>query len=289
MLHNWGNAEPTYIMVEIIRAYKQRRIDLVEPKWMIYIVAHKTLYPEMYHCKGLMNKHFSILNVGSSGTIENNMGLNVINQYELDDAVRLGANWTESEGIYNVWRSHIWDEYDYVGFVHYDLEFRLNNKVKAFRRQNIINRIKRGICKNDSLHISFETHSFEHDFSQKIMADFRDIEANTGDGRNCFYYILEEYNEFFGTDYAVEDLFAIGSINLCSCFFVDVHHYDEMMKWWDWVIRKGQIALLDPQRILRKQGTMAERFFGVYLMLNYSSFIDLSLIHHCTPVRKAPR
>ena len=250
--------------------------------WKIYIVGHQKLYDNMYSGDKLFSgEHYEILNVGEKGQIDNPLGLRQIDQKTLPTFVSLGKWWTESEGIYNLWLDGRWRELDYIGFIHYDLELRLDPRVKGIiRRSNITERVQKYLDMHSKAHISFETHNFSGDYNQKIMADVDRPNDQTGDGMNCYDYILNDYNQFFGTNKTISELSNRGQINLCSCFLIDVEHFDEMMKWWNSVINSHRLEQFDTNHEYRIHGGLAERYFGVYLALNYDELCDLSLIHH---------
>ncbi|SCY73198.1 hypothetical protein SAMN02910371_03633 [Butyrivibrio sp. INlla14] len=249
-------------------------------KWVIYIVSHNTLYKQMYFHDSLFGRdHFQVLNVGSS-SIKDSLGLDVIDQKSLDKYLDLGKWWAESEGIYNIWRSQLWKELDYIGFIHYDLELRLDDRVVGFPRTDITSRIEDYLADKKDIHISFETHDFEEDYNQKIMADEDQPDKLVGDGRNCYDYILEEYNNYYGTNFTKKDLIKRKQINLCSCFMMNTDAFNNMMLFWDYIIKTGELLKFDSKHLYRFQGGMAERFFGVWMALRYSECLDLSLVHH---------
>lgn len=249
-------------------------------KWKIYIVTHDSLYKQMYfHDAYFGEKNYEVLNVGE-GNVKDSLNLPVVNQRELSNYQQQGKWWAESEGIYNLWKSKRWKKMDHIGFIHYDLELRLDDRVSGFPRTNITGRINDYLRDRARAHISFETHDFETDYNQHIMADYRFPNSLTGDGKNCYDYILDVYNHFYGTNITVDDLRKLKQINLCSCFLIDTTSFNEMMLFWDYVVQKGDLERFDPNHLYRLQGGLAERFFGVWLMLHYSEMLDVSLVHH---------
>lgn len=252
--------------------------DKQEKRWKIIIVSHEKIIPEFYQNDTLFPKsNFEILNVGEHDHINNCGDFRVINQYDIPNARNLGKSWAESEGLLNYWYSGEWKQLDYVGFIHYDLEWKLDERVKKIKRTNITKRINSYLSGKDTAHISFESHIFEWDLKQRILADVSQPDLDIGEGVNCYTYILDDYNTFFGTHYTVDDLKKSKKINLCSCFLIDVNHFDEMMSWFEYVVNKGELLVFTCSR---KQGSLAERYFGVYMSLAYDKALDLSLIHH---------
>lgn len=251
-------------------------------KWKIYIVAHNKILDQMFaHDRLFNNDNYAILNVGGTGCIENDEAYVRINQYELPNSVVLGKWWAESEGIYNVWRSGIWKELDFIGFIHYDKELRLCKRhILPRHNTNITERICRYLEGKEEAHISLETHDMRGDYGQRILADETQPNTLVGDGVNCYDYILKDYNTFFHTSYTIKNLFDREKINLCSCFLIDTKHFDEMMKFWDWIVKSKKLECFDTEHRHRLQGGLAERYFGVYLLFAYPKFLDLSIIHH---------
>lgn len=255
-------------------------------KWRIYIVGHDRIYDgQMVSDKRFNNDNYCFLNVGSLDKLENSEKYCCINQKDLPNYTSIGKYWTESEGIYNIWRSGIFRELDYIGFLHYDIEFRMEKK-NRMREQfylgtstNITSRIERYIRERERAHISFRTHDVRWDYSQRIMADVTRPNEFVGDGRNCYHYILDDYNEYFHKSYTIDDVFKRKDINLCSCFLIDIKTFDIMMGFFDWLVRSHRMDVFDTEHQYRFQGNMAERYFGMFLLFEYDEMLDLMLIH----------
>lgn len=251
-------------------------------KWKIYIVAHSEIIDWMFKGDKYFSKeNYCVLNVGSKEKLIHEERYDCLRQYDLLNSVKLGKWWAESEGIYNIWRSGIYKELDYIGFIHYDKELRLTkNYILPWKNTNITERINKYLDGKEEAHISLETHDVETDYGQHILADVNQPNTLTGDGVNCYDYILNDYNNYFHTDYTIEDYLQKKYINLCSCFLIDCKHFDEMMKFWDWIVQSKKLDVFDTEHKYRLQGGLAERYFGVYLIYAYKEFLDLSLIHH---------
>lgn len=253
-----------------------------QKEWKIFIITHSEIIDEMYiHDKRFNNENYCFLNVGAKEKLINEEKYSCIKQYELPGALKLGKWWAESEGIYNVWRSGIYKNLDYIGFIHYDKELRLIKKnFLPWNNTNITNRINNYLIDRPIAHISFENHNIKNDYKQHILADERFPNTLTGEGKNCYDYILDDYNAFFHTNYTIEEFLQKQYINLCSCFLIDYEHFDEMMRFWDWVVKSKKLEIFDTEHKYRLQGGLAERYFGVYLTYAYDDSLDLSLIHH---------
>jgi len=253
----------------------------VETAWRVYIVAHERIYPEMYQHDPLWGpQHYTFLNVGT-GNLTGADDVAVVRQSDLPRARLLGKHWAESEGIYNLFRSGIYRDLDFVGFLQYDKEFRLRKRRlgRVGGSTNITQRIEASVAGRSRGHVSFETHSTRWDYGQRIMADATDTETLVGNGRNCYDYILDDYNEFFGRSFTITDVLQRRRINLCSCFLIDVGGFEKMMTFFSWVVESGRLEVFDQQRRHRLQGGLAERYFGIFLLFEYDRFVDLDLHH----------
>ncbi len=249
-------------------------------KWKIFIVGHKKIYDDLMLNDGRFNNdNYCFLNVGQADKLENSDRYCCMNQKDLVNYKSIGKFWAESEGIYNIWRSGIYKNLDYVGFLHYDIEFRLEKSFFIGKRTNITERIERYICGKKRAHISFATYRPKLDYAQKIMADITRPNELTGDGRNCYDYIIEDYNVYFKTSYTLDDFFHHKYINLCSCFLIDTKTYDKMMLFFDWLVSSHKLDIFDTEHKYRLQGGLAERYFGVFLLFEYSKMLNLSLVH----------
>lgn len=249
-------------------------------KWKIYIVGHKKIHEHlMKGDKQFNNENYTFLNVGQMDQLENGEKYICVNQRDLPNYVSLGKYWAESEGIYNIWRSQIYKELDYIGFLHYDIEFCRTRKFCPGGRTNITKRIEKYIRGRQRAHISFASFTTKGDYAQKIMMDPSRPNEVTGDGINCYDQIIADYNQYFKAAYTLEDFFARKYINLCSCFLMDVVAFDKMMGFFDWLVTSHKLDGYNTDRSNRFQGGMAERYFGVFLLFEYDKSLDLSLIH----------
>lgn len=249
-------------------------------KWKIYIVAHNKIHDLTVDCDPHFNNdNYCYLNVGGQDQLINGEKYSVINQRDLENATIIGKYWAESEGLYNLWRSGIYKELDYIGCIHYDFQLKLETKNPFITKTNITDRINKYIEDKDRGHISFSTFTTKFDFGQQIMLDPEYPNQSTGPGRNCYYTILEDYNNYFGTSYTIEDFLNRKKINLCSCFLIDTVGFDKMMGFFEYLYNSHKLDAYDTVHAYRFQGVMAERYFGLFMLFEYENMKDLSLIH----------
>ena len=251
-------------------------------KWKIFVVCHKEIHDEIMKCdKGFNKDNYVFLNVGSLEKLENSDGYNVVKQEELNNSVSIGKYWAESEGLYNIWRSGIYKKLDYIGCIHYDIQLMLD-KEKVFtigNKTNITKRVSKYIRHRKRGHISFATFYPKVDFGMKVMMDPQYPNTCVGNGRNCYYSIIEDYNQYFGTNHTIEEFIKRKKFNLCSCFLIDTHGFDRMMGFFDWIYNSHKLDEYDTEHKYRFQGGMAERYFGVFMLFEYKHMKNLSLIH----------
>ena len=249
-------------------------------KWKIYIIGHKKIHDDLMAGDDKFNNdNYCFLNVGQLDKLDNSSQYCCLNQKDLVNYIPIGKFWAESEGIYNIWRSGIYKNLDYIGFLHYDIEFCLERRILIGKKKNITERIERYIRGKERAHISFATYTPKLDYAQKIMADVTRPNELTGDGRNCYDYIIEDYNAYFETSYTLEDFFRHKYINLCSCFLIDIKAYEKMMDFFDWLVNSHKLDVFDTEHKYRLQGGLAERYFGVFLLFEYTNMLNLSLVH----------
>lgn len=249
-------------------------------KWRIYIVGHNSIHDETIKCdKSFNNDNYCFLNVGSKEELLNSCEYKVINQREFPTYIDMGKQWAESEGLYNLWRSKTFTDLDYIGSIHYDVKLELDKKFVIGSKHNITQRINRYISNRERGHISFATYTTEYDFGQRVMLDPRYPNQVTGDGRNCYYKIIDDYNTFFNTDFTVEDFLKVRKVNLCSCFLIDVEGFEKMMSFFDFVVKGRSLDAYNTDLANRMQGAMAERYFGLFMLFEYPRMKDLNLLH----------
>lgn len=257
-----------------------------DTEWKIYIVSHERIYDaQMQGDKKFNNLNYCFLNVGRLNCLENADKYQCVNQKELSGFTSLGKWWAESEGIYNIWRSGIYRGLQYIGFLHYDIEFRLARKNRMRESfymgtdTNITSRINRYIKGKDKCHISFQTYDTKVDYEQDISADESHPNELVHGGRNCYDYILEDYNNYFKTAYTLDDVFSRQKINLCSYFLIDVNAFEKMMGFFDWIVQSHKLDAFDTEHKYRLQGGLAERYFGIFMLFEYEDMLDMTLIH----------
>lgn len=241
-------------------------------KWKVFIVYHKTLYPnECFYLKDEKwnSEHWTGVKVGDrENPMPNNIEIKKLPNYKY-----LGAHYAEAEAIYNLYKNpETYAGLDYIGFTQYDKP----NKLKGQEVYNITELITENLSPEN--HISFETFTMAQDFGQNILMDDMFPDRLNGEGKNAYLGIIDDYNKFHGTEYSLSNTLG-RKINLCSSFLVPVINFEKIMKFISHIIESGKLDKYDSKRVNRIQGGLLERYFGIALMFEDLKLIDLSTEH----------
>jgi hypothetical protein len=243
----------------------------------IFVITHRTAIPEFYYNDKdfeTYKNNFKFINV-SNNKVEDNY-FSYIDLQASSNFIPLGKYYAEWEAIYNIYKNKMYTK-EYIGFLHYDKELlTFNNET------NVLFRINKFITENrdKKIHISFQNHSSREMYNQNILADVNQPNVQEGKGMNCFDYILNDYNNFFKTNYTIDDVLAKGQINMCSTFLVKVDLFEKMMLWISDVIQSKKLEVFDTNHQYRQQGGLLERYASIFLNLEQNIYnLDLSIYH----------
>jgi hypothetical protein len=246
--------------------------------WNVFIITHRHIFDWLYsRDREFSQEHYSFVNVASQKLEDRYLKkFKIINMIEIPNFIPIGAEYAESEAIYNIYKhGEFYQNLDYIGFLHYDHEFLLSNG-----ERNITERINRYLKDKTSAHISFTTFNVLWDYFKHIMTDESQPETLCGLGRNCYDYILTDYNQYFRTHYTLPDLLNRIKINVCSSFIIDRQTFEKMMGFCSSIIESKKLNVFDSLRRYRFQGQLMERYYSVFLAFEYNEFLDLTLPHH---------
>lgn len=244
-------------------------------KWKIFIVAHNKIFDDMYSCDVDFNsENYVFMNVSDKMLDQGYYDkYKVIDQRRLPYFKLLGSYFAESEAIYNVFINGLYEDLDYVGFLHYDYE------LKSEKGECGITKKINDLMDNNIQWVSFSTYDFPTDWNQKIMMDEKYPNTLSGDGRNCYIRILEHYNNYFGTNITLAQM-QDKKMNLCSTLLTTRDNFIELMGFLRYVIESKYLDKFDTHHRYRFQGGMMERYIGVYSALRASNFETIQLNHH---------
>lgn len=238
---------------------------------MIYIVTHGPIIEEYYSVdKELNSNNITIINVSNSNL--KNSRFKVLNLRDFENYFDLGYWYAESEAIYNIYKNKLYNQYDYVGFLHWDFEFKCEN---PFISNNVSELIDKLISKKEEF-ISFSTFSFYEDYIQNIMMDVNYPNQLVGDGLNCWDIIINDYNHFFNENIDLNYMMT-KNINLCSSFLCKKSLFEDLMRFYSHIIESKKLEGFDTLHKNRFQGGMMERYIGCYS--HRFCFTNIPLFH----------
>jgi len=238
-------------------------------KYKIFVITHNKIFENIYNNIDISNLIF--INI-SNKKLEEPLykKYNIIDIKTYSNFISIGDYYTESEVIYNIYKNKLYNGLTHIGFSHYDVGVKCMNTDK-----NIINTVNENI--NNKYHLNISPFEFVYDYGQHILADETKPNTITGFGKNCYDFIINEYNNFYNTSYSVGDIKSI--VNLCSCFFIDIERFENMMIWISDIIERKILNQFDTNRLYRIQGGLLERFYAVWLSLNVNE-TDLLYCEH---------
>ena len=241
-------------------------------KWKIFIVTHGPIEEKHYQYEpGFPSENFEFFNV--SDDVLNHSTYSVMNKSEISDFIHLGKWFAEAEVIYNIFKLNLFQEYDYIGFVHWDHELKSDFPINPY---NISDQIER-LIDNGERFISFETYPLSYDFSQGIQMDSRHPNQLFGRGKNCYYTILDDFNHFYGKAMSM-DVLMTRRVNLCSAFLMEKSLFEELMPFYCSIIESKKLDLFDIDHSNRFHGVMMERYISCFS--SQFRLAELKLKHH---------
>lgn len=242
-------------------------------KWKIFIVTHKTIREHYYiNDKGFNNNNWGFINVSNS-ILPNKTWYDkykIIDMNNLPNYISLGPWYAETEAIYNVYKNDIHLDYDYIGFIHHDYELK-----DEFGSYDITKKINDLLKNNELIYLS----TIKNDYSQRILADETKPNQQVGDGVNCYDYIINDYNNFFGEDENIEEFKGDYKKNICSAFLCSKNDFIKMMEFSSSIIESKKLDAFDTNHRYRFQGGIFERYFSVFLDKLKKPFSVLELNH----------
>lgn len=250
-------------------------------KWKIFIITHGPIIDDYYKNDSSFHvENYTFINV-SDDYIKHDK-FDIINKNEIENYIHLGKWYAEGEALYNVFKNNMYKEFDYVGFVHWDYELLSENKFFGYEISSAIEVL---ITANEKF-ISFSTYSFAEDYAQNIMMDKIFPNTLTGNGINCWDEIIKDYNSFFISDIDL-NLMMTKRINLCSAFLCKKDIFQELMKFFSFIVESKKLEAFDLEHNYRFQGGMMERYVGCF---SYQfNLAELPLYHHSGLIIDKPK
>lgn len=236
--------------------------DIQNKKWIIFIVTHGPIIDDYYKNDPLFNnENYVFFNV--SDTILKHDKFKVINKSEIPRYKSMGKWWAESEVIYNIYRLGLYEDYDYIGFMHYDFEFKCLTLSNTYNITELINKH----ILNNKEYISFFSHDMNNIFKQYLLLD--ETVPNTLFGtpgcckKNCLEKIILDYNLIFNTKLELKDIIAKRA-NLCCSFIIKKQIFEKLATLLYIVMNSGYLDKFDILHKYRLHGQVTERYVSVF-------------------------
>lgn len=243
--------------------------------WHIFIITHGPIIDAYYNDPLFSTENFTFFNISETNIKYSKY--KIINKNEIEDFIALGKWYAEGEVIYNIFKKKLYINFDYIGFLHWDYE--LKSKY-PFINNSVIQYIKGYLANNEDF-ISFESILFSMDFNQKMMMDLDCPNKLVGDGNNCYFEIIKDYNEFYNKNLTIEQILT-KNVNICSAFLIKKDIFEDLMPFYSSVIESGKLNYFDTDHRYRYQGGMLERYIALFS--HKYNIVDLPLFHHSTNV-----
>jgi Fe-S cluster biosynthesis and repair protein YggX len=236
--------------------------------WIIYIITHRDLYKEMYAKDSSFSfARYKFINTSVDRIQGKYPEFPIVNLSDQQDYIPLNQRYSESQVIYNAYKNGWHKDLDFIGFLQYDKELILSNG-----ESNITQQIDNYLNGRKKAHISFCAHHI----STILSIDGRNLKPTAEEPHpGLLHYVLRQYNNFFHTQYSIDDLLERIHINMECCFLMDTETFEKMMVFCSNIIEKTDFSTFK-----NRPGTIMERCYGLFLAFEYDHFLDLSLPHH---------
>jgi len=253
-------------------------------KWKIFVTFFRKIYDDHYTVDSSLNlENFTFIKVNEEYEPELDNKLNYDIFFERDFSI-YSPSWQrkgyhENSVFYHIYKNGYCKGYDYIGFIEYDHVLKEN-----FTRtiQTILDQ------SSGDLIFAFNKFSFEQLWNQGVIMDPRRLDKETGDPEsewNCIRVILNDYNDFFGTKFTVEDLIRKNCFPICHCFLVPTQMFHKLMKFHTYIMESGKVENYHRHNWRAKAGLM-ERYLAVELALEETGTIDsIQLEHRAYPIK----
>lgn len=231
------------------------------PKWRIFIVTHGPIIDDYYKDDPLFNnENYVFFNV--SDKIIKHDKFTVINKCEIPRYKSMGKWWAESEVIYNLYRMGLYEDFDYIGFMHYDFEFTTLKD----GQKNITEILNKKVSENKD-YISFFSHDMGNILQQYLILDERapnTLFGKAGCGlHNCMEKIVDDYNLIFNKNVKLQDLL-YKRANLCCSFLIKKDIFEKLASLLYVIMNSGYLDKFDVLHKYRLHGQITERYVSLF-------------------------
>ena len=253
--------------------------------WKIYVTFFKKLYDEHYSTDDSLNlKNFTFVKVNDEYEMElssNNLDYDIFFEHEFKtyNAELQKKGYHQNSVLYHLYKNNSHKEYDYIGFIEYD--HVLTNEFCKTIQTTIDDTDKDQI-------FFFNTFNFSQLWDQGILMNPYRLKKQEGNPRskwNCIKVILDDYNNFFDTNYTLQDLAQKNCFPICHAALMPSNIFEKIMKFHAFIIESGKVEKYHRFNWRSNAGLM-ERYFAVELVLEKAKVVDfIQLEHRKMPIR----
>ena len=243
---------------------------MTKKNWHIFVIFHKNLIDDHYLVDpSFTHENYTFIKCNEQFKADYNQGFgyNILqeNSFEYYDKTLQQRKYHAPSAIYHVYKNKLYENYDYVGFLEYDILLKSDSDSIPDAITNYISEV---VEHNAKLVMSF---SIRHSF--KNLSDQHKIKIN---GVNAMSQIVSDYNDFFGTSYLVDRLLVSNElVSSQQSFLLDKATFENVMGFIAFVIEN---KLAEKPDSWQRPSTLLERYFGMSLLFEEKQ-IPLPLIH----------
>ncbi|MBL6996446.1 hypothetical protein [Desulfobacula sp.] len=247
--------------------------------WKIYVTFFKKLYDEHYSTDDSLNlKNFTFVKVNDEYEMElssNNLDYDIFFEHEFKtyNAELQKKGYHQNSVLYHLYKNNSHKEYDYIGFIEYD--HVLTNEFCKTIQTTIDDTDKDQI-------FFFNTFNFSQLWDQGILMNPYRLKKQEGNPRskwNCIKVILDDYNNFFDTNYTLQDLAQKNCFPICHAALMPSNIFEKIMKFHAFIIESGKVEKYHRFNWRSNAGLM-ERYFAVELVLEKAKVVDFIQLEH---------
>ncbi|NQU80954.1 MAG: hypothetical protein HQ543_05495 [Bacteroidetes bacterium] len=253
--------------------------------WKIYVTFFKKLYDEHYSTDDSLNlKNFTFVKVNDEYEMElssNNHDYDIFFEhvFKTYNAELQKKGYHQNSVLYHLYKNNSHKEYDYIGFIEYD--HVLTNEFCKTIQTTIDDTDKDQI-------FFFNTFNFSQLWDQGILMNPYRLKKQEGNPRskwNCIKVILDDYNNFFDTNYTLQDLAQKNCFPICHAALMPSNIFEKIMKFHAFIIETRKVEKYHRLNWRSNAGLM-ERYFAVELALEKAKVVDfIQLEHRKMPIR----
>ena len=254
-------------------------------RWKIFVTFFKKLYDDHYTADNSLNlKNFTFVKVNDEYEMElssNKLDYDVFfeHEFKIYNAELQKKGYHQNSVLYHLYKNNSHKEYDYIGFIEYD--HVLINEFCQIIQTTLDN------TEEDQIFF-FNTFNFSQLWDQGILMNPYRSNKQEGNPRskwNCIKVILDDYNNFFDTNYTLQDLAQKNCFPICHAALMPSNIFEKIMKFHTFIIESGKVEKYHRFNWRSNAGLM-ERYFAVELALEKAKIVDsIKLEHREMPIK----